>query len=821
MNLLSQSIQNSLVSKILKNNFFTNHIFIIIFFILLTGIFTFPSFFEFDKMVGVGGDIYIVLNNFWWFNYNIENNFDLFDLHWIFYHDYQFYPIGAPTGDAGTLSLLLSIPLVLFIENLVHVYNIIVYASFIFTGYGMFHLAKHLTKNYFSAIVAGIAFAFSSFHLFHGYGHLNLLGTEFIPLTVLFFFKTMESKKLRYPIFAGIFLFLSLISSIYLGFFMGIFIILFILYLVISKEKISSFIRLGMVLLIGIIPSLLFYVGHMSVNKSGIATGAPLSGFNVYSSDFASFFIPSPIHNIFNLSIFPIFGNAESWSFLGYATIFLVILALVKTDKRKTGLWIFSGIIFALISMGPILKIFGTTTIIPLPDYFLYHLPFFDIFRAIGRAGLYVHFAFAILAAYGLNTFFKITSISKNTKILIALLFIFIIFVSSLGLPYPTKDFVTVPDYYYTIANDPRDVVLLDVPLGRGSDPIIDSRLFDDWQQFQIIHEKPYYGGHQSRVPDEAQSHVRTYFLNQFIGDQPITDIVIQDIHEVGISILNHLNVGYVILHYPPYQSFVGWDSNASTIWFPQTKLLLSEIFSKPPDFDNLKPSTPAETSIIGYSVPTSTSKIPFILLGDGWRALNNDARLIGNVAEIKIINPSDTIKKTELHLELSSILDNKIKLLFNNIEISSFTVNATTAYHISTDSLDLVPGINYLTLYSDNVLSPTINLDAKKLAFVTPELRGDLSMFVTHVSLNSNNITSFTLEELNHDVTAVKEILIGIEINNLYMKILERPVDIGAYVDGPSKILSGKLTYDQLKEILFNSDEYERLQLKSLFKFG
>ena len=811
---MSQKTKNSFQIKFLHNTFFTNHLLIILLFVLLTGIFTFPSFFEFDKMIGVGGDIYIILNNFWWYNYNIEKNFDMFDFHWIFYHDYQFYPIGAPTGGAGTLNTLLSIPLVPFIDNLVHVYNIIVYASFIFTGYGMFHLGKHLTKSYFAAIIAGIIFAFGTYQLFHTLGHLNLLATQFIPFTVLFFLKTVESKNLKYPIIGGLFLFLSLISSLYLGFFMMIFITIFVFIIIIKREKLSSLIRFAILFVIGSSLSAIFYYGHLSVNKLGISVGAPIGEFVYYGSDLASFFLPTPLHNFSQiLNIFPIIGDAETWSFLGYATIFLIIFAVLKTEKRKTGLWIISGILFALISMGPIFKFFDIFTYIPLPYYFLYNIPGFDIFRAIGRASLYVIFASSILAAYGVTEIFKLNFLSKNKKLLIIGIIGIIIFASSLGIPYPTKDFVPVPDYYYEIASDPRDIAILDVPLGRGPEPIRDETLFDDWQQYQIIHEKPYYGGHQSRVSGETQSYVRTYFFNQFIGGESPNDIISQDMQEVGISILNHYNIGYVVLHYPPYSFFDPYNPEVSKSWFPQTKSLLNDIFSKAPDYDDKIPSNGDNTSLIGYSVPKSDSKTPFVVLDDGWGDFRNNSRSFDGNAVIKIINPTDEIIKSSLDLELSSLIDNEILLTLDDVEINKFHVDETSSYHISTGVMNLMPGVNNFTISSKDILNPTIDSSPKQL-FATPtHLRGEISGLVNKILINSDNTTN-EIKILESDNISTTILLIEFEINKLYLEILERPADQGGLNSAPN-VLEGRITFEQIKHGLINSEEYDTLQLK------
>jgi len=208
MNFLS--LENLKKSKFTKN-LFSNHILIIALFILLTGVFTYPSYLEFDNLIGRStGDPEIPLNIFWWYNYNIKNLADPFDFQWLFYHERQFYPLGAPISGSANFNTFLSILIMPFTENVIHTYNIIMYFSFIFTGYGMFHLTKHLTKNYLAAIIAAIIFNFGIYHMFHAGSHLEYVALQFIPLSVLFFIKTVESKKIKDPIIGGIFLCLAL-----------------------------------------------------------------------------------------------------------------------------------------------------------------------------------------------------------------------------------------------------------------------------------------------------------------------------------------------------------------------------------------------------------------------------------------------------------------------------------------------------------------------------------------------------------------------------------------------------------------------------------
>ncbi len=151
MNLLETKNIKVLFSK----NFFSNHILILALFILLTGVFTYPSFFEFDNILGYPDDPEYYINLSWWYNYNVRNPPDPFDFNWLFVQEYQFYPIGgAALTSGGTFTALLSILVYPFTENFIQTHNIIVYLSFIFSGYGMFLLAKHLTINYYASILA-------------------------------------------------------------------------------------------------------------------------------------------------------------------------------------------------------------------------------------------------------------------------------------------------------------------------------------------------------------------------------------------------------------------------------------------------------------------------------------------------------------------------------------------------------------------------------------------------------------------------------------------------------------------------------------------
>jgi len=738
---------NLLASKNIKvlfsQDFFSNHILILALFILLTGVFTYPSFLEFDNILGEPDDPEFFINSIWWHNYNINNPSEPFDFSWIFFHSKQYYPIGAPNPQGGTFNFLLSVLVYPLTGNYIHTYNIIIYLSFIFSAYGMFLLTKHLTKNYYASIVSGIIFTFGIYHLWHAERHLDLLPLQFIPLSVLFLIKTVESKKIKDPIIGGIFLALGVITSVYLGFFLLLFFIPLILYFILTKRKLQILFRIGILLIIFTLLVIPFVYGHYLANVGNERIGKPLSNVHKGGADLANFVLPPPIQSLTKIIDYPFetsFGkNGEGWTFLGYTTIFLAIIAVWKIDKKQKTIWIISGSFLAIISFGPFLKIYGIDTGIHLPYFYLYDLPYFDLFRAIGRGAVYVTFCVAILAAFGINEIFKINSITKGKKLLVVAIIGIFVIIESLTIPLPTYN-MPESQIYDQIASDPREVVLLQAPLGKFLLPITDGLLMNDFMYYQIVHEKPIYSGMQSRPPDDTLNYVRTYFLNQFIGDQPSYDIVEQDLKKVGISLFDYFDVGYVIVYTDFSRTFPKYESPYVTkTWLPQTKETLFDIFSKPPDFEDKK--------LFAYKVPDPGSDSPFIILGDGWGKLKKNYRIVQDEAQIKIINPTSDITTVSVEIQFKALSESEIKLIFNGKEISSNSLDEQSSYRVITPPLKLNPNENHLTIFQ----VPTFSIEPESgtIASINADnLEKNIRIKVYKISINTDS-NQFMIEKL------------------------------------------------------------------------
>jgi len=253
--------------------------------------------------------------------------------------------------------------------------------------------------------------------------------------------------------------------------------------------------------------------------------------------------------------------------------------------------------------------------------------------------------------------------------------------------------------------------------------------LFSDYVYYQNIHEKQIISGHQSRPPSETANYVRTYFLNQFIGDQQPRDIVEQDLKEVGISLFDYFDIGYVIVNTDLSRTFPKNESPyVSKIWLPQTKSILLDIFSKPPDF--------IDDRLFAYKVPEPNSNSPFIVLGDGWSGLKKDyVRKIGEYSEIKIINPTSETTDVTLEIRFKPTEEREITLLFNGNKISNYSVDKNTP-NIVTPPLRLNPNENHLSILQSKTFSAEPTSGAIQ-SFNTEYLGKNLVLKVSKISIN------------------------------------------------------------------------------------
>lgn len=706
--------------NLITKKIFVEHLSVVFIFSVLTVIFTFPIILDFASDAA-GLDCYDkchMMWRFWWADFSFENGLD-------FQHsNYIFYPDGAGiSGNLAHFTTFLGFSLVQFL-NYAAVWNIIWFLGLVFGGYGCYLLANNFNKNYLSSIIAGIIFTFTTYHMAHSLVHIGLSMIVWLPIFVLFLFKLLEKQSKYYSIVGGIIFFLVSLTHLYYSVFITMFSIVFFAVYIFKQKKVSNktFItNFSILLTIGLISTSILFLSNTTLGDE--APDRQLDEHIKYSSNLENLILPVPDHTTQIISdngmiksfhsFFdkPFHGlQVEHLTFLGYSVIFLSTLAVIRYRRNHIWFWLLICGIFILMSLGPELKIFHESTGIALPDKVFYDVvPEWDEIRAPARFIVMANLALAVLTSYAVYGLLKNKFSSFKQQLMLTAVIGFVILFEFSMIPYPSYS-EPIPNIYEEIKNDQSKFAILPAPIGGTGDRLL---LSDPVILYhQIHHEKPIYGGIESRVDIEIMRNTQTYFLNMFhiLGSKD--DVVKQDLVTHGLSLFDHFDIKYVTLHkeLPSYDKIN--QNTLSLVFLPETKQLMSEILGgdKPIYEDN---------HIIVYKIPNSNSLEPFLLLGSGWHIFEivYDVRTVMKNSEILIVNPTNSEMNVTLNLVLSSIKNEKIvTVYFNNEKINETNVPFSPTTIIQIENLILKPGVNVVTLDTDEYM---LTKSKREISFV------------------------------------------------------------------------------------------------------
>ncbi len=378
-----------------------------------------------DFVTAGSGDAYQNLWSLWWAGYAV------FNLHISpYFTKLLFYPNGANLV-TETLSPLAGIFTYAFQSiSLGLAYNIVFFMGFVLSGFFMFLLADHIIGNKYGALIAGVVFAYSSFHMSHALtGHLQWTSIEFIPLFILFLLLMIKEKKI-YSIFG------TALSFLLVVFFgdpeQGVIVLIFALALLVAKLLtqngrkevinmkfvVSAIAAIALIIIIGS-PFLIPIINGIRHGALGLASESSTLGSTIeWSNPLASFFLPSPYNNLFSTasnsySSIYISGidSAERISYIGYTVLILCLVAVVDSirKQRVKGVlfWAVVGILFAWISTGPYVLLGGLSSQFNINNllpgiYLLYrNIPILNLVREPGRFDVIVTLCAAMLAGLG------------------------------------------------------------------------------------------------------------------------------------------------------------------------------------------------------------------------------------------------------------------------------------------------------------------------------------------------------------------------------------------------------------------------------------
>ena len=538
-----------------------------------------------------------------------------------------------PHGSAlyfHTLNLLpnvLALPVVALFGLTVG-YNVIAFAGFALGGYGAYCLAHYLLPDgsaatrQLAAFVAGAAFTFTSYHVVHLLGHLDMASVQWLPLYALFLFKTWREPGWRNPALAALFLTATALTSWYYALYLLSFTLLFLGYSAVAtagkRQRLAPSGRVAGVLalwLVTVSPILL----PMLVLGSD-AGAVPDTDYDTrrFSADLLAWLVPPFLHPLWGKRLLPAYeilarnGNpVEAAVFLGYVPMVLAVVGLrsrVRWDCRWFWGLGFAG--FTLLALGPELHVGGHTVAwfgrpLSLPYEWFARLPFADIPRNPSRFAVMSALCLAMLSGYG--AFQLLTRLSTKRARLVTVALVATLVFEQTAAPFPLSP-VEIPPFYAGLNADDRTGALLEVPI--PDDPTVYPRRM----LYQTGHETPTYGGYLSRglpplafggLPGFGQfKHLRT----------GLDDVVRYDaalLGEVSRFVLNRHDARVVVVD--------------KTVLTP-SELARARAVARvvlgtaPPVFE--------DGATLAYRVPVAVAPVmPVVWLGRGWHVLER-ARL-------------------------------------------------------------------------------------------------------------------------------------------------------------------------------------------------
>lgn len=217
--------------------------------------------------------------------------------------------------------------------------------------------------------------------------------------------------------------------------------------------------------------------------------------------DAAAFLLPNPNHPLFGARVrewLPLtrpYSYISSVASIGLVAAGVIVFAIVRRRFRPPRFWVWTTLSFASLALGPFLHVAGANTLVPTPWTFLRYAPVVGSARSPSRFTTVVMMGVALLFALALA---ELARRSTRRGRLLAFAGAALFFELA---PMPRPLFsAAIPAIYDRIAQDPRRVRLLELPVGVRDGTSSTGNFSAVSQFYQTRHGKRLVGGYLSRV---------------------------------------------------------------------------------------------------------------------------------------------------------------------------------------------------------------------------------------------------------------------------------------------------------------------------------
>lgn len=343
----------------------------LLFFALTSSLMLYPMFPDFFTRLVATGDAYEYVWKMWWFKHSL---LETGQSPWVVPDIY--YPHGylLAYGETAAASTLFSLPLTWLLGEIA-TYNLLILASTILSGFGMFLLAREVSGNFGAGLFAGIVFAFAPLRRLQ-FLHLNTVVTQWFPLFFYCLERFARTRKPVYGLLAGLFFALNALSSWYYAVAGTLFLMIWSL---VRFRPLGDYLRqrqtwlaaglFGAVALVLIVP---FAVPYLAILGSSDFS-APMENSNYYSASLTDYLLPSPFQfwwgDWVNRNLLvqqPDPGEfILGWSYMAWLFVFY---SFRRADRARLRPWLVVMILALVLSFGLTLHLVGRQVVIPAPQ---------------------------------------------------------------------------------------------------------------------------------------------------------------------------------------------------------------------------------------------------------------------------------------------------------------------------------------------------------------------------------------------------------------------------------------------------------------------
>ena len=466
-------------------------------YLVLTICMTFPLVLHMGSSVPAGaGDIWQNYWNFWWWEKC------LLELRQSPYHSQLlFHPSGADVifHTHSAFNMIVAMP-VNVIWGPGAAYNFCVLLALWLSGWGGYLLVKELTGDVRGAFLAGLVFAYFPQHIEQTLEHLNLFSTQFIPLTLLYFFRLARRGGTRNVAGLAVCFALNALCSWHLG--LMLILALAPLAGLAMFRKTRPIGRLARDLAIAAGVSAVILLPAVFPLLSEMASGATYFEKRLVDRGIDASYLFTPFFEhpwLGYLTVDAYLDRAYQASgficYLGFIPVGLAAWALVRR-RRDSGYWVFFTLATLLLALGahPFWdgKLYDGIT---LPFALLKFLPGLVYLKVANRFLILTSLGLAILVGYGW------TALRKPGDLKFALLG-GLIFLEYLWAPYPIQE-VPISPLYSRLQEAGQKGAILDIPFHQRNRTVPNLLA-------QTVHGRPIADGYLSTIPLQALEAIET-----------------------------------------------------------------------------------------------------------------------------------------------------------------------------------------------------------------------------------------------------------------------------------------------------------------------